>query len=96
MPKIDGRKYEVELDNGKVVSRQHAHYLLNKDVYDKRRRETRYNTEEKKRKHKEYRDLWAKRFEEEHGVPYWKWRKDNRSDHKKSTTRKYNQESIQS
>ena len=52
MPKIEGRKYEVELDDGRVVSRQYAHYLLNKEKYDERRREVRYNTDEKIQKHK--------------------------------------------
>lgn len=86
MTKVDGRKYEVELANGKVVSRQYAHYLLNKDKYDARRREIRYNTEEKIQKHKQYQQDWLKRFEEEHGIPYWKWRRENKREHKKSNS----------
>lgn len=81
MPKIDGRKYEVELDDGRTVSRQYAHYLLNKDTYDERRRSIRYNTTEKIEKSKEYQKIWLQRFEEEHGMPYWKWRRQNK--HKK-------------
>lgn len=85
MPNITGRKYEVELDDGKVVSRQYAHYLLNKERYDERRREIRYNTDEKIQKHKDYQKDWLDRFEAENGVPYWKHRREQRHEHKKST-----------
>lgn len=84
MPRIEGRKYEVELDDGRVVSRQYAHYLINKDKYDERRRETRYNTDEKIQKHKCYQKNWLERFEQENGMPYWKWRRERKHDHKKS------------
>lgn len=96
MPKIDGRKYEVELDDGRVVSRQYAHYLLNKDKYDSRRRDIRYNTEEKIQKHKEYQRDWLKRFEEEHSMPYWKYRREMKRDHKKSSHSKDTQQIVES
>ena len=88
MPKIEGRKYEVELDDGRVVSRQYAHYLINKDKYDERRRELRYNTDEKIQKHKHYQKNWLERFEQEHGMPYWKWRREQKHDHKKPNSSK--------
>ena len=96
MPKIDGRKYEVELDDGRVVSRQYAHYLINKDKYDDRRRDTRYNTEEKIEKHKNYQKDWLERFEAEHGIPYWKWRREQKRDHKKSNISKVDFQDIES
>lgn len=84
MAKIEGRKYEVTLDDGRVVSRQYAHYLLNKDAYNARR----YNTEEKIKKSREYLKEWLERFEEEHGMSYWRYRKERKNDHKKSNTSK--------
>lgn len=81
MAKIEGRKYEVELDDGRTVSRQYAHYLLNKEVYDERRRGVRYSTTEKIEKNKKYQQEWLKRFEEENGMPYWKWRRQNKKEH---------------
>lgn len=91
MTKIDGRKYEVELEDGRVVSRQYAHFLINKDVYNARR----YNTVEKKKKQREYLDEWLKKFEEEKGIPYWKYRKEQRNEHKKSNNRKVDYTDIQ-
>jgi len=96
MPKIDGRKYEVELDDGRVVSRQYAHYLLNKNKYDDRRRDTRYNTEEKIEKHRNYQKDWLDRFEVENGIPYWKWRREQKHDHKKSNISKVDFQDIKS
>ena len=95
MPKIEGRKYEVKLDDGRVVSRQYAHYLLNKDKYDERRREVRYNTDEKIQKHKHYQKNWLERFEQEHGTPYWKWRREQKRDHKKPNRSKTVEEVIE-
>lgn len=94
MPKIDGRKYEVELDDGRVVSRQYAHYLLNKDKYDERRRDVRYNTDEKIQKHKKYQKDWLNRFEQEHGMPYWKYRREQKHDHKESDSSKDIEETL--
>lgn len=80
MAKINGRKYEVTLEDGRVVSRQYAHMLLNKEKYDERRRELRYNTPEKIKKHRDYQAEWLKKFEAENGIPYWKHRRNQKAE----------------
>lgn len=70
MGKVEGRKYEVELPDGRVISRQRAHQLKKPQLYKKTRRKHYESHKEALRaKAKEWRD----KFEEEHDMTYARW-----------------------
>jgi hypothetical protein len=65
--KIEGRKYEVALPGGRVVSRQRAHQLKQREKYaEVRRQYYQDNKEHIRARHR----LWLEKFKEEHGIDY--------------------------
>jgi hypothetical protein len=67
MPDIEGRKYQVTLPDGRVVSRQYASQLRNKEVT--KARERRYY-EANRERIIAYQKEWNKKHLEETGMTY--------------------------
>lgn len=71
------RKYEVQTDQGNWVSRQRAWQIRKRqddpEGYKKAQHEKYLKRKEKQR---EYYLKWLKKFEEENGMPYHQWRKE--------------------
>lgn len=77
MAKIEGRKYEVELEDGRTVSRQYYHYLLNKERYKERRRKRYERDASFREKAKKYQQEWHRKFKEDNGMSYYEKRKND-------------------
>lgn len=72
------RKYEVTLPDGRVVSRQYAYELkLRKENPEKYKALRKAKYERNKAKYQEMTRKWLAKFEEEHGMTYYEWRKAN-------------------
>lgn len=81
MAHVPGRKYEVTLPDGRVVSRQRAYDIRNSDRVRLSKnaylREYFKSNPEKAAAQRERNRLWRERYEAEHGESYsaYKWRK---------------------
>lgn len=84
MAHVPGRKYEVTLPDGRIVSRQRAYDIKNYDrvgpAKNKYLREYFKNPEKAAAKREQNR-LWRERYEAEHGESYsaymWRRKKEN-------------------
>lgn len=73
------KRVEVELEDGRIVSKQRAYILSNQAARDKSNEYKRkyMSKEESKQKHKIAYSNFMDRFEKEHGMPYHKWYREN-------------------
>lgn len=73
------RKYEVTLPDGRKVSRQYANQMkLKEENPEKYREQLKVKYKRNREKYLETQKQWLARFKEEHGMSYYKWRKENK------------------